>query len=895
MALRLAWRDAWRHKGRSALILALIALPVAGMTVIVLLLTSSQMTTQERIDTELGTAQARLTTLLSGGPDTIQDPLNPDFLAAAVNPDQDFVPADPSDVAPDGYAQVEETSSFLELQTGDLPVGSRVLLSDLFHQGFGTRFSLVEGSASADPDAVYLSASLAARLDFSVGDELVVESGGSFEVAGIIRETGSVGQTDTVYAAPGTALPHEEGSARVSLYLFGDSPLTWPEIREMNSEGVGALSRTVLLDPPPASELPGSFTYQNQQTVVMAVLGASVVGVLVLAEVGLLAGAAFAVGARNQRRMLALVSAAGGERSMVPAVVTASGVVLGAAGAAVGLSIGVAVSAAVVAWHAAQFSPAYPGFHLVWWPLAVFGGLGFLAAVVASAVPAKSIAAQNAFTALKSAQSASRPARTTPRAGLILIASALLAGGAGVAVALSARTPGDYGERLVILAPLLGLGTLLLLLGVLFCTGRIVDLLSRLAARLPVAFRMAARDASRNRGRSVPSIAAVLAATAVAGIVVVSSATFAKDISDSQLNTLNDGQGSIHLVEYDEDGTSATVDHRPLVRSVETVLGMVGSTTLISGIACTADKPCVQRSLTVPEENSCATLADRGEGDVWSCRDPMANNAPGFPLFTIGGPDVLEAVLGHEPPESARTALEEGKLVVFDPSWIADGEVTIVEQGYDGATGQPSEPTESTMPAVATEADEPLAIAGVMTAEAADSMGVEVQVQSVMVELPRTPTPAEHDEIHAAFREAGSEHTWLHFPVPPPPAEALLWTVAGIAALVALTSSGITAGLALADGRADHMTLAGIGAAPKLRKSLAAAQTALTAAVGVTLGLLCGVLPAAVVFSSARQYELIVPWPQLAALAVLVPVVGAGAAWLFTRARLPMSRRALLQ
>ena len=60
MALRLAWRDARKHKGRSALIVALIALPVAGMTMIALLITSSQMTAQERIDTELGTAQALL-------------------------------------------------------------------------------------------------------------------------------------------------------------------------------------------------------------------------------------------------------------------------------------------------------------------------------------------------------------------------------------------------------------------------------------------------------------------------------------------------------------------------------------------------------------------------------------------------------------------------------------------------------------------------------------------------------------------------------------------------------------------------------------------------------------------------------------------------------------------
>lgn len=91
------------------------------------------------------------------------------------------------------------------------------------------------------------------------------------------------------------------------------------------------------------------------------------------------------------------------------------------------------------------------------------------------------------------------------------------------------------------------------------------------------------------------------------------------------------------------------------------------------------------------------------------------------------------------------------------------------------------------------------------------------------------------------------------------------------------------------------MTLASVGAAPRLRKAMAAWQTSLTAVVGVSLGLAAGLLPAVALFGSAREYVLVVPWLQLGMLLILVPVAGDASAWLFTRTRIPMARRALLQ
>src|SRR6476469_9032946 len=79
----------------------------------------------------------------------------------------------------------------------------------------------------------------------------------------------------------------------------------------------------------------------------------AVVGMIVamaLLEVVLLAGPAFAVGARRQERSLALIASTGGTPRDVRRVVLASGVVLGLAAALIGALGGIGV-----AWLAQPF------------------------------------------------------------------------------------------------------------------------------------------------------------------------------------------------------------------------------------------------------------------------------------------------------------------------------------------------------------------------------------------------------------------------------------------------------------------------------------------------------------------------------------------------------------
>lgn len=73
-AVRIARRDAWRFKGRSFLVLAMIALPVLGVSALDLTLRSSEISTAESLNRELGQADARFTDPHLGGAPLLQDP-----------------------------------------------------------------------------------------------------------------------------------------------------------------------------------------------------------------------------------------------------------------------------------------------------------------------------------------------------------------------------------------------------------------------------------------------------------------------------------------------------------------------------------------------------------------------------------------------------------------------------------------------------------------------------------------------------------------------------------------------------------------------------------------------------------------------------------------------------
>jgi putative ABC transport system permease protein len=111
------------------------------------------------------------------------------------------------------------------------------------------------------------------------------------------------------------------------------------------------------------------------------------------------------------------------------------------------------------------------------------------------------------------------------------------------------------------------------------------------------------------------------------------------------------------------------------------------------------------------------------------------------------------------------------------------------------------------------------------------------------------------------------------------------------AAVVTLLGLAIAVSLSAAEGRADLATLAAVGAKPRQRRTLAAAQAWLIGQLGCLLGVFVGALygyTARVAFGSPY---FAIPWRELGGIVILVPLSAGLLAWLLTRSRLPMVSR----
>ena len=160
-----------------------------------------------------------------------------------------------------------------------------------------------------------LTRELAGSLGLRVGEPITTAAGRRYRVAGMVVDPHAL-DAQTVLSQPAAAPKATGRRPELPPRVFVDTvaPVTWPQVLALNQHGLVAVSRAVLLDPPPPSQIPGyDTTYARNVRLAIAGVVLLVVGLATL-EVVLLAGAAFAVGARRQRRSLALVALRGGTR-----------------------------------------------------------------------------------------------------------------------------------------------------------------------------------------------------------------------------------------------------------------------------------------------------------------------------------------------------------------------------------------------------------------------------------------------------------------------------------------------------------------------------------------------------------------------------------------------------
>ncbi|HEX5532170.1 MAG TPA: ABC transporter permease [Actinomycetales bacterium] len=896
-----------RHKGRTALVGLMIGLPVLAVATVDVLARSDQLSPQDRVQLVLGDAQAQVR-IQALGARILQDE-RAEGIASVGEPDPSspVKPDDPpgavvdaiSNVVGAGNVLVTSNEGGVRFTVGDRTIDTNGVELDSSDGWLGYR-KLLDGRLPGAQNEVAVSAPLARHAELAIGDQIAVDdashAGAQPRLLHVVAVLESPAFSREVIGPPGSLWNDEQTQQRkgvtTSWFVRGPAAVTWDQVLEMNAFGVTVFSRDVVLDPPPREEIPfyAEFgdTYSDSSELVTA--GAVVAGLVVL-EVALLAGPAFAVGARRSRRQLALVAAAGGEKRHVRAVVLAGGVVIGLGASLLGVVGGVGLAAALRP-VLEQFEKAYlPTLHIKPLDLLALLAVGTGTAVAAALVPAIQASRQDVVAALAGRRGQVKVRAVVPVIGVVV---AVLGTTLAVLSALSRQRTG-------ILA-----GAILAELGLVATTGFLVAAVGRTAGWLPLSGRIAVRDAARQRGRTAPAVAAVM--TAVAGAVAAGLVMTTDDARHERAYQPSAAMGTAILqFAVDVSTLPEPVVWRAELERAERVmrqhLPAVDAVPMFRPSPANGLEAFHVYAETDPAR-ACPLWQQEGPLTDEQMRELAADercSSGGISYGTVlnelvDDGSTIAALTGEDDP-AVRAALDAGSVIVANPNAVwPDGKARLKVETFGADEGE-TMPTTVVVPAVAA------ALPGdmlVLPHGLLDELGAEAVQAGIVVPTSVVPTEAETERATAALRKAGLHDEWLYVERGPTDRSGFAVLLLAVAALVvALGATGIAVGLAAADSRADLATLAAVGAAPRMRRRVAGAQAAVVAVLGTALGVVAGGTLGAVIVLMMRHeqpfpdlsWQLVVPWPELAALGVGIPTLATLAGLTFTRSRLPMVRR----
>lgn len=881
--LRIAWRDVLRNKGRSALILVMIALPVFGVTAAHVVISTSDVTTREGLTRYLGAADARIDVeygQVYQGP----DPYDYDNVGWGSYGENEAVRSASESDLQRVLGDAAELHGWREDVATARVNGKSVPLeassADLREDAFRGTYELTAGRVAERPGEVVVNSYVIARGAHLGGELTIVGRDEPLEIVGVAEDAFNR-EPGHAWALPQTFQP--TGPGGVNRYLVEvPGGVDWETVLELNEIGALVLSREVMDDPPSKAEMelpgdPRNYMSSGDEYLITTVV---LVATMALLEIILLAGPSFAVGARRMHRTLAQVAANGGSPRQVRRAVLATAVVLGGIAAGAGLVLGIGL-AAICAPIAQQFSSQVFGpFDVVWLHVLAIAALGWLSAVVAAMVPAWIASRLDVVKVLAGRRGDAAPSKASPVLGLVLFGL-----GAVVAVMGTRRPSGEL---------FVAASAILIVLGSVLLLSPTIALVGRIARRAPLPLRYAVRDAARHRTRTIPAVGAVLAT--VAGVVALGIANASDQEESKQTYEPRTASGAALVSFYDEVLTEE--EYAEAWSTVEEVAKKFDpQAELVRGISMSGASGVRETDVQIGDE---AFLLSSYGGDYGSWI--VADSLPSAEFF-----------IDDADKASAMQALAAGEVVLFaDPysermaadvgrKLVRPDKVKLDVVQFDGrGNGE----TTRTVAVDVTVVDVLRGTAqGIVPTKVARDLGALVRPTTVFV--PGPLSRVEQADLKAELRKAtdvanvgvyvergwtGDGETRLMM---------LILLVVGGFLMIAGTLTATF--LALSDAAPDLATLSAVGAAPRERRLVAAAYALVVGGLGALVGAVVGLIPGIAATwplttngwspDGVTRHYLAIPWALIAVVVVGLPLLTALVVGLCARSRLPLVAR----
>ena len=811
---RVGRRNIARHRGRSALITLLVLLPVAAMVAGISILQTMRPTPEEHVVARMGRA---------------------DLMGQAPSE------AELRRYLPEG--STVEALLHIEarlLVAGSRPgVGLRAMKLDGLAQGMLT---LTAGRAPQGPTEAAISQPVAELAGVGIGGTVTLVTGQALTVVGMVENPFYLGERAVVVdpAASNVEADYTEWLIDVPDGVDPDGVVAASFVPGSEVQAIGLWSR---------SSGPGFADDSTSPTIL-------VFGALALLEAGLIASAAFAVSIRRRQRELGLLAAAGATGRQLAGTVVAEAALLGAVacfgGVVVGFLIALAISPFLDDLTEHRNGPLVVDAVGLVGPVVV----GFVAAMIAAIAPARTVARLPVLRALSGRRPAEASARRTLFIGIVFIALAV-----GMTIAGATMESDFSGGRIFLMMGGAVLGTL----GFGASAPWFLERLEVLAARLPLAGRIAFRDTARARSRSSPIVTAILAGLAASVAIGAWNASNAASEREFWRPSLYDDQ----LVIYGAGAQNAG-------QALLAVGGVIGGTSI----------PKLYPS-DMAYVNYVFPGATHADGRLINIYERCENCGGEFGPYQVsdvsaGTPELL--AMAHA--ESAAEALGQGRVVLLSHEPITATTMEVVR--YEGETGDVAT-TVMTLPVTVLHAP----VSGGLLPEA-------FLPDSAIEELGLVPggegggdfpfvvqydhPVGEADLAQARQVAAGFVDTFAELGNVPPERQGEGWRLLLIALvlLFAVSVTGIAIALGEAESRAEQRSLLALGADPGLRRRIAASRAAVLALLAGLLAVPAGLLPVWGIFTS-RDAQLAIPVLEIASAVIALPALTIAGAWVLSR------------